>query len=346
MKKIRLGKTDLMVPQIGFGGIPIQTPPEETAISLVRDSLDLGINFIDTSRMYTNSEERIGKAIQGRRQDVYLASKSASRTTDAVEADLETSLGNLQTDYIDLYQFHNVSTSEDLQAVLAPGGPLDVVRTARDKGRIRHIGITSHRLSVAKEAILTGHFETVMVALNFVNTEAADELLPLAKDRDVGVIIMKPMAGGMLENPALSFKYLRRFPDVLTLIGIARRGEMKEILDIVQATDPITPEEEKEMDRIRDELGTGFCRMCNYCQPCPQKIMISAIMYTQVALKRFDPERIFTGEWDSFMNKIEDCVDCGKCEERCPYQLPIRERIRELGTRYFAARDAYMAQSK
>jgi hypothetical protein len=344
MEKIRLGKTNLMVGRIGFGGIPIQTPSEETAIRLVKESIELGINFIDTSRMYTSSEERIGKAIAGQRKRLVIATKSASRTGETVMADLETSLKNLRTDYVDLYQFHNVSSEENLQAVLAPGGPYEMVHKAREAGKVRHIGITSHRLSVAKEALLTDYFETVMVGLNFVNTEAADELLPLARQRDVGIIIMKPMAGGMLEKPVLAFKYLHQFTDVLTLIGIARPGEMEEVIRIVDTAEPLTAQELKDMARIRKELGSGFCRMCNYCQPCPQQILISAIMYTQVALNRFNPERIFKGEWDKFMQKIPDCIDCGECENRCPYELPIRERIREAGKQYYAAREAYMAR--
>jgi hypothetical protein len=346
METIRLGKTNLKVTKIGFGGIPIQTPPEDMAIRLVQESIDLGINFIDTSRMYTTSEERIGKAIAGRRKGLVLATKSASRTGEAVTADLETSLKNLQTDYVDLYQFHNVSSGENLQAVLAPNGPYDVVCKARDEGKVRHIGITSHRLSVAKEALLTGCFETVMIGLNFVNTEAAEELIPLARERDIGIIIMKPMAGGMLEKPVLAFKYLQQFTDVLTLIGIARLGEMEEVLRIVEAAEPLSAAELADMERIRTELGSGFCRMCNYCQPCPQQIMISAIMYTPVALSRFDPERIFRGGWDKFMQKIPDCIDCGECEKRCPYELPIRDRIREAGRQYYAAREAYMAAHK
>jgi uncharacterized protein len=342
MKKIRLGKTGLMASQIGFGGIPIQTPPEETAISIVRESLNLGINFIDTSRMYTNSEERIGKAIDEKRSELIIATKSASKTGDGVAADMETSLKNLQTDFVDLYQFHNVSTPDDLKAVLMPGGPFDVVRKARDAGTVKHIGITSHRLSVAKDALLTGCFETVMLGLNFVNTEAADEVIPLARERDIGVIIMKPMAGGMLENPVLSFKYLLQFSDVLPLIGIARLGEMPQNVKIVDSAEALTESELSEMNRIKHELGTGFCRMCNYCQPCPQKIMISAIMYTEVALKRFDPEIIFKGQWDKFMQNVDDCIDCGDCEKRCPYQLPIRERIKDATLRYSAAREVYI----
>ena len=342
MRKIRLGKTGIMATQLGFGGIPIQTPPEETAISIVRESLALGINFIDTSRMYTNSEARIGKAIAGKRSEVIIATKSATRTADGVAADMETSLKDLQTDFIDLYQFHNVSTPQDLKAVLAAGGPFDIVRKARDAGTVKHIGITSHRLAVAKEALLTDCFETVMLGLNFVNTDAADEVIPLARERDIGIIIMKPMAGGMLANPVLSFKYLQQFPDVVQLIGIARLGEMPENINIVETAEPLTETELAEMNRIKQELGSGFCRMCNYCQPCPQKIMISAIMYTEVALKRYDPEIIFKGQWDKFMQKVDDCSDCGECEKRCPYELPIRERIKAAALRYTEARTAYM----
>jgi len=344
MEKIRLGKTNLKVSRIGFGGIPIQTPPEEKAVKIVKNCLDLGINFFDTSRVYTNSEERIGKALSGRRKEAIIATKTVSRTVEKISEDLETSLKNLGTTYVDLYQFHNVSTEEDLKTVIAPGGPLDLVRQAKDKGKVRHIGITSHRLEVAKAAVKAGCFETIMIALNFVNTEAADQLLEMAHKHDTGVIIMKPMAGGMLENPVLAFKYLMQFPDILLLVGIAKEGEMEENLRIVEAPASISEADRREMDRIREELGRGFCRMCNYCQPCPQHIMISAIMYTKVALTRFDPERIFKGEWDKFMEKVPDCIDCGECEERCPYNLPIRERIKEAADIYAAAKKQYIAQ--
>ena len=345
MKKTRLGKTELLVSQIGFGGIPIQKPSEEEAIAIVKDSLDREINFIDTSRVYTTSEERIGKAVKDRRKNIIIATKTASRKPDNVAKDIETSLDKLQTDYIDLYQLHNVSTSEDLKNVLSPEGPMAVILKAKEEGKLRHIGITSHRIGVAKEAILSGFFETVMVALNFVNNEAKDDLLPLAKEHDVGVIIMKPMAGGMLENPVISFKYLMQFPDIVPLIGISKVGEMEQNLNILKGSAEITEAEQKEMARIKNELGTGFCRMCNYCQPCPQGILISAIMYTQVAITRFDPERIFEGEWDKFMDKVPDCIDCGECEKRCPYHLPIRERIKEAAEKYAAAKNDYLKTS-
>ena len=342
MEKVRLGKTNLMVSRIGFGGIPIQKPSEEEAVRIVNNCLDLGINFFDTSRVYTTSEERIGKALTNRRKEAVVATKTVSRTVEKISEDLDTSLKNLGTDYVDLYQFHNVSSQDDLKAVIAPGGLLDFVRQTKKEGKVRHIGITSHTLDVVKEAVKVDCFETIMIALNFVNTEATDELLDMAKKRDIGVIIMKSMAGGMLENPVLAFKYLMQFPDILPLIGIAKEGEMEENIRIVESGEPITEDDQREIDRIRSELGTGFCRMCNYCQPCPQQIMISAIMYTKVALTRFDPERIFKGEWNTFMEKVPDCIDCGECEEKCPYNLPIRERIKEAADNYFAAKKVYM----
>ena len=174
MEKIRLGKTKWMVSRIGFGGIPIQKPSEEDAVKIVKNCLDLGINFFDTSRVYTTSEERIGKALSGRREEAIIATKTVSRTAEKIAEDLETSLENLGTTYVDLYQFHNVSTQDDLKTVLAPGGPLEFVRKVKEEGRVRHIGITSHRLDVAKAAVKSGCCETIMVALNFVNTEAAD----------------------------------------------------------------------------------------------------------------------------------------------------------------------------
>jgi len=342
MDKIRLGKTDVMVSRLGFGGIPIQKPSEEEAIRIVSSCFDLGINFFDTSRVYTTSEERIGKALAGRREEAIIATKTVSRTAEKISEDLAKSLEQLGTDYVDLYQFHNVSTEDDLKTVIAPGGLLGVVRRAKEEGTVRHIGITSHRLDVAREAVKADCFETVMIALNFVNTEAADDLLAVAKEHDTGVIVMKSMAGGMLENPVLAFKYLMQFPDVLPLIGIAKEEEMEENIRIVEAGEPITEDDQREMDRIRRELGTGFCRMCNYCQPCSQQIMISAIMYTKVAITRFDPKRIFEGEWNTFMEKVPDCIDCGECEGRCPYNLPVRERIKEAADKYAAAKKAYM----
>ena len=233
MEKIRLGKTEMMVTRLGFGGIPIQRVPEEEAIAVVKRCLELGINFIDTAKGYTNSEERIGKAISGQREGLILATKSMSLTRDGVKSHLQQSLKQLGVESIDLYQFHNVSSFETLDTILTTGGPLAVIEEARKAGKVKHIGVTSHQIDVAKEAVKSDNFETIMFPFNFITCEAADELLPLAREHDVGFIAMKPLAGGMLQNVTTVFKYLFQFPDVVTIPGIERVHEIEEIVEVL-----------------------------------------------------------------------------------------------------------------
>jgi len=231
VEKIRLGKTGMMVSRLGFGGIPIQRVSEDKAVAVVKRCLELGITFIDTANVYTTSEERIGKAISGRREGLILATKSTSRTREGVESHLKLSLEHLGVESIDLYQFHGVEDSRNLEMVLDPKGPMGVVEEAKRAGLVKHIGITSHSMDTAKEAVKTDRFETIMHPLNVVAHEAADELLPLAREHDVGFIAMKPLAGGKIDNITLAFKYLFQFPDVVPIPGI---GEIREIEEIVQ----------------------------------------------------------------------------------------------------------------
>ncbi len=330
MEKIRLGKTNLEVTRVGFGGIPIQRCTDDEAVAVVERCLDLGINFLDTANAYTTSEGRIGRAITGRkREDLIIATKTAHREGDKIKGHLELSLKKLGTDYIDLYQFHNVSDRKNLDMVLDPNGPMVVLEEALKDGRIRHIGLTSHSLEIAKEAVKTGRFETIMFPFNFITVEAAEELIPLARENDVGFIAMKPMGGGLLENAAIAFKYLLQFPDVALIPGIEKPEEIGEIAGIIAGSREMTEEETREMQRLRDELGTRFCRRCNYCQPCTEGIPISTVMIMGSFAKRFPPERLFTGDLAKAMDKAADCSECGECEERCPYKLPIREMISE-----------------
>ncbi|MCX8126769.1 MAG: aldo/keto reductase, partial [Dehalococcoidia bacterium] len=268
-RKLELGRTGIMVSRVGFGGIPIQRCTEDEAVEVVRKALDLGINFIDTSRAYTTSEERIGKAISGRpRESIVLATKSLKRTREEVQEDLKTSLKNLNVEYIDLYQFHQVSGAKDLEKVIGPAGPMEVVAAAKQAGVIRHIGITSHNLDTAKEAVRSGKFETIMYGFNFMTPEVATELLPLCRQYGVGLIAMKPLCGGMVENVSIAFKYLLQFPDVLPVVGIQRPEELDPIVRVVNGPAEMTPAEIAEMERIRKELGSRFCHYCDYCQPC------------------------------------------------------------------------------
>ena len=327
METIRLGKTGLMVTKLGFGGVPIQRLSEEEAVAIVRHCLDLGVNFLDTANGYTNSEERIGKAIAGRREGLILATKSFSQDREGMEGHLKLSLERLQVDYIDLYQFHNISSFPALDVVLDPKGPRAVLEEARRAGLVRHIGITSHSTDVAKEAVKSGYFETIMVPLNMVNREAADALLPLAREHDVGFIAMKPLAGGRLASAALALKYLFQFPDVLSIPGIENMGEMEELAKVLDGPREMTAAEEREMERLREELGTVFCRRCDYCQPCSEGIPISSAIAISNPEKRMPPQRVFHGWINDVLTKAAECTQCGDCEERCPYHLPIRDMI-------------------
>lgn len=276
MDKIRLGQTGVMVSRVGLGGIPIQRVTEDEAVAVVKRCLELGVNFIDTSHVYGTSEERIGKAIAGRRDGLFIATKSTSRTVEGIKRDLDMSLERMGIESIDLYQFHNVKTPEELGLVLDPDGPWSLVAEAKKAGIIKHIGITSHSPEVAKEAAKTGCFETIMIPFNFINylpyvgssSLQSDELLPLIREKDIGLIAMKPLAGGRISNVTIAFKYLFQFPGVLPLVGIEKEAEIDEIAAIAEAPSPLSEAEKREMARSIEELGSRFCRQCSYCQPC------------------------------------------------------------------------------
>jgi len=329
MEKIRLGRTEMMVTKLGFGGIPIQRVSEEEAIAVVHKCLELGINYLDTANGYTTSEERIGKAIKGKRKGLFLSTKSLARNREDVEKHLKLSLERLGTDYIDLYQLHNVSDAKALETVIDPNGPRAVVEDAKRAGLVKHIGITCHQIDIAKDAVKTDLFETVMFPLNFMSYEGRDELLSLCRQHDVGFIAMKPLAGGMIDNAAIAVKYLLQFPDVVLIPGIERVPEIEEIARIFKGPKEMTAGEKQEMERIRQELGTRFCRRCDYCQPCTAGIPISDIMSFPNLAKRLPLVRLYTGKFAEAFVKALECTDCGECEERCPYNLPIREMMQE-----------------
>jgi len=344
MEKVRLGRTEMMVTGLGFGGIPIQRVPEEEAIAVVNKCLDLGINFLDTANGYTTSEERIGRAIKGKREEIILATKSLARTREDIEKHLKLSLERLGTDYIDLYQLHNVSDAETLETVLDPNGPRGVIEDAKKAGVVKHIGITSHQVDVAKDIIKTDLFETIMFPFNFMVYEGNDELLSLARQHDVGFIAMKPLAGGMIANATIAIKYLLQFPDTVLIPGIERVPEIEEIARVFEGPKEMTVGEKREMERIKEELGTRFCRKCDYCQPCTAGISISDVMAFPNLAKRLPPVRLYSGKFAESFEKAADCTDCGECEERCPYNLPIRDMMKEHLKMHRAGKKEYDKQ--
>jgi predicted aldo/keto reductase-like oxidoreductase len=331
VEKIRLGKTGMMVTRLGFGGIPIQRLNEADAVKVVQRCLDLGINYLDTANGYTTSEERIGKAVKGRRHNVFIATKTFPGTPDIIEKNLELSLKRLDTDYIDLYQFHGINDKATLDKILDPeNGLYKVFEKAKKAGKIRHIGITSHQMDAAKLEVQSSKFETMMFPFNFITNEPAKELLPLCREHDMGFIVMKPLAGGMLNDATLCFKYLLQFPDVVTIPGIEKIPEIEEIAAIYEGPQKITPAERTKMKQMAAELGTRFCRRCDYCQPCEQGIPISLIMTFPSFVKRLPPDWYLKSPFiPEGMAKALNCTECGECESRCPFNLPIREMLKE-----------------
>lgn len=324
-----LGKTGLKISRLGFGGIPIQRIQPEQTRPLMELLVENGVNFIDTARGYTVSEEYLGQALEGLRDRFVLATKSMSRDREGMARDIETSLRNLRTDYIDLYQIHNPSVSQ-LEQVLAPGGALEALMEAKAAGKIGHIGITAHSAQVFELALEQPWVETVMFPYNLVETQG-EALMRRCTQQNVGVICMKPLAGGALENPHLAMRFIANNPDITVIIpGMAAEEEIRQNLQAVCDDRPLTPEELEQIDAIRKELGTTFCRRCNYCAPCTVGINIPSMFILNGYLTRYG-----LGDWAKSRyfaqdHTAGDCIECGACEERCPYQLPIRKMLKKV----------------
>lgn len=331
MEHRTLGKTGLEVSRVGFGGIPIQTVSERQAVEAVRRCYDLGVNFFDTARAYTNSEERVGKALDGVRSDVILATKSISRTREGVLRDFEVSLKALRTDFIDVYQLHNVTYEHEWGQIRALGGALEAVRELLEEGRILHVGVTGHHPSLLAAVIRTGLFETAMIPYNFMTLEPERELFPLCSGMGVGTIAMKPLGGGSFSSPEAALKYVLCNDDVdLVIPGVSSVEEVDANLLVASGQHALTAEERFMIEGDRERLGDSFCRNCNYCQPCPQGIPISfALRAESQFLRRQGWSERLGQRIDDAIEKTESCIECGACETRCPYNLPIMRLLKE-----------------
>lgn len=328
MKKIRLGKTNLMVSEIGFGGIPITRVSKDEAVKTIKKAIDLGINFIDTANAYKDSEEKIGYATKGIRDELIIATKSTRRYADQLHAHIDNSLKMLQTDYIDIFQIHQVSKDEDVDRLFKEDGPYEAALKAQNAGKILHIGITSHRLETALWLVKTDKFETIQFPGNFVEVESFETLFPEARKRDMGCIVMKPLGGGDLASANLCFKFLQQYPECIPIPGMAHNWEVEEIIELYKNKTTLTAEEISEIEKIKNEAGKDFCRRCAYCEPCPQGVSVFAAMASPRLLKNYGPH--FDAAWFiEGMKSIDNCVNCGLCETRCPYSLPIRDTLRK-----------------
>ena len=323
-----LGKTGLKISRLGFGGIPIQKIDAEGTKVLIGDLINEGINFIDTARGYTVSEEYLGYALEGVREKFVLATKSMARTKEAMAKDIDISLGNLRTDYIDLYQVHNPS-EKDLDQVIAEGGALEALIEAKAAGKIGHIGITLHSVELFKKALDLDWVETVMFPYNIVETQG-EELIAKCVENNIGFICMKPLAGGAIEDANIALRFIVSNENVTVVIpGMAEVAEIEQNAIAVSDTSPLTAEEEKKIAAIKDSLGTNFCRRCNYCQPCTAGINISGVFLFEGYYSRYDLKDWALGRYLSLPKTASDCIECGVCEERCPYKLPIRQMLKK-----------------
>jgi predicted aldo/keto reductase-like oxidoreductase len=322
MEKIRFGKTGLMVSRVAFGGIPIMRLSKPEAVKVVRGVIDLGINFLDTAHVYNDSEEKIGEAIKGIPRDkLVIASKTQANDKKALIEDLDLCLKYLGTDYVDIYQFHNVGSKRRREAVEAPGGALEGLLEAVKAGKVRFPAFSSHNVPLAMDMMKTGVYAVVQLPINYIDT-SAEGALPLAKELDMGFIGMKPMGGGLLDNAELSFKYLLQFDNLVADPGIERIEEMMQIADIVNAKKALTAEDLKTIEALRKEFGPEWCHRCDYCQPCPQKIAISSVLTVKSLIKRMPFERAFRMA-NNNITQAKTCVECGECKTRCPYNLDI-----------------------
>ena len=319
MNTVTLGKTGITVNKNGFGALPIQRISTEAAVKLVRKAYDAGITFFDTARFYTDSEEKLGEAFEGMRERVYIATKTGASNAREFWDQLETSLRNLRTDYIDIYQFHNPPFCPK------PGdgsGLYEAMQEAKEQGKIRHIGITNHRLAVAEEAIASGLYETLQFPFSYLATEQDIALVRQCEKAGMGFIAMKALSGGLITNSAAAYAYLAQYENVLPIWGVQRERELDEFLSYIDNPPAMTEELADVIARDREELCGEFCRGCGYCMPtCPAGIEINNCARMSLLLRRSPSELQLTPEVQEKMKKIEDCIHCGKCKSKCPYGL-------------------------
>ncbi len=327
MEHVVLGKTGLKVNKNGFGALPIQRISKEDAVVLLQKAFQNGINYFDTARAYSDSEEKMGAALHEVRDQIIISTKTAAQNGEDFWKDLEMSLEKLQTDYIDLYQFHNPAFCPK------PGdgsGLYEAALEAKEQGKIRHIGITNHRIAVAKEAVLSGLYETLQFPFSYLASEEEVELVELCRQKEVGFIAMKGLAGGLIHNSASAYAFMcqPQFAHVEPIWGIQREWELDEFLSYQEQAPELNEALLAEIQKDKDQLAGEFCRGCGYCMPCPAGIEINNCARMSLMLRRAPQEAWLSEEWQEKMKKIENCLHCGSCMKKCPYGLNTPELLK------------------
>jgi hypothetical protein len=326
----RLGRTNLELFPLGLGGIPLMRLDADKARRVIDTCLEGGINFADSAEGYGDSEEKLAGALTGDRESFFIATKSIKRSAAGMAKAIDQSLKRLSTSYIDIYQIHALGSLDELERILSPGGALEALSAARASGKVRFIGVTGHQPAVLAEALKTGEFDTVMAPINVVDRESEEVLLPLARDLDIGIMAMKPVCGGTLDNPVQGLRWCLNSGADVVLCGMKGVDEVLSNLDTVKDFKPLTPDEAEELLAAASQMGNQFCRRCGYCQPCPQGINIPRILWLANVHRRASAgDTDWTEEEYALMAETADyCQECGECEEICPYELPTREMLK------------------
>lgn len=329
MKTITLGKTGITVPQNGFGALPIQRRDKETAVHILRKAYDGGMRYFDTARSYSDSEEKLGEAFGGgkvKRDQVYIATKTMAKTPEEFWKDLETSLHCLETDYIDVYQFHNLSQC------WRPGdgtGMYECMLEAKEKGLIRHIGATSHKINAAYEIVESDLYETMQFPFSYLAGDLEFKLKELCREHHVGFVAMKGLAGGLINRSSAAMAFMLQYDDVLPIWGIQKEEELDEWLSYMDHSPSMTEEITAYIEKERETLSGEFCRGCGYCMPCPKGIQINQCARMSLMLRRAPSQNWLSPYWQKEMARIEDCINCRQCTRKCPYELNTPELLKK-----------------
>lgn len=326
MQTVTLGKTGITVNKNGFGALPIQRISKDDAAYLLRKAFDNGIKYFDTARFYTDSEEKMGYALSDLRDRVIIATKTAATNATAFWKDLETSLSLLKTDFVDLYQFHNLAFCPKPDD---GSGLYEAMLEAKQQGKIRHIGFTNHRHNVAKEAIESGLYETMQYPFSYLATDRDLELVRLCKEKEIGFVCMKALSGGLITDSACAYAYLSQYDHVLPIWGIQRETELDEFISYQDNPPVLTEERLAKIDKDREELAGEFCRGCGYCMPCPVGIQINDCARMSLFLRRAPHSVYLADEWKEKMKRIDNCIHCNQCKSRCPYGLDTPNLLRK-----------------
>ena len=333
MEQIRLGRSELMVSRTAFGALPIQRISKADAVKLVRRAYDNGINYFDTANAYSDSEEKLGEALKGIRQNVVISTKSGALDKKTVLAHIEESLRRLQTDYIDLFQFHN---PEEMPDINDPDGAFAAALEMKEKGYVRHIGITNHRPQVAMDSIASGNFETMQFPFCYLSSDVEINIAKACAEADMGFIAMKGLSGGLLNNAEACYAFVRQYPNVVPIWGIQHEWELDQWLELDQRNPGMTEEIAAVIEKDRKELAGNFCRGCGYCLPCAAEIDIPWTARMAYLLRRSPYRKFMTDEWYAKMHRIDECIHCDACKSRCPYGLDTPALLQRMLADYDA----------